>query len=122
MENIIALKRKLETRVLEVLDQIFENTPMIAEIFYLSTAYNEEGTFSSISKSYTINRMPPAFFMLSLEIQICMDNGRNFIIYSIDVGDEELEYQSFDLENGLTIEDFVQMFDKELKKYIPRQQ
>ena len=51
-----------------------------------------------------------------------MDNGRNFIIYSIDVGDEELEYQSFDLENGLTIEDFVQMFDKELKKYIPRQQ
>ena len=51
MENIIALKRKLETRVLEVLDQIFENTPMIAEIFYLSTAYNEEGTFSSISKS-----------------------------------------------------------------------
>lgn len=110
--DMITTKQNLESKVYAVLDTAFNNDSSIQEIKYLS-----KDTQSNADKTYLIFRMSGTQKIV-IETLLC-DDDDDYILFKTTRENEEVnQYEYFALDQTSTIENFIPLFQKELKSVL----
>jgi len=112
MDKIISQKQILESKINAILDIAFNKNTDIQEIKYLSGANTHD-------KTYLIFRMTGTQ-KIGIEILLCDEYGDDFILFKIINGNpkEVNQYEYFTLDAKSSIDDFIQLFQKELNYFL----